>query len=237
MSINFKAYKDKLLFLPLGGSNEIGINVNLYHFEGKWIMIDCGSGFADDYLPGVDMVVADLSFIEAYKKEPVEGIKEGGRLCIRGPNVMQGYIFPDNPGVIMPPVVEKLGHDWYDTGDIVLVDNESYMTILGREKRFAKIAGEMISLVAIEELMMEADPEAIHVAVNIEDDKKGEQIIVFTTGKNISREEIIKICHIKQLSELYIPKIIINVAEVPVLDIGKVNYRKIIEMAQEYVKG
>ena len=65
MSINFKAYKDKLLFLPLGGSNEIGINVNLYHFEGKWIMIDCGSGFADDYLPGVDMVVADLSFIEA----------------------------------------------------------------------------------------------------------------------------------------------------------------------------
>lgn len=69
MSINFKAYKDKLLFLPLGGSNEIGINVNLYHFEGKWIMIDCGSGFADDYLPGVDMVVADLSFIEAYKKD------------------------------------------------------------------------------------------------------------------------------------------------------------------------
>ncbi len=69
MSINFKTYKDKLLFLPLGGSNEIGMNVNLYQFEGKWIMIDCGSGFADDYLPGVDMVVADLSFIEAYKKD------------------------------------------------------------------------------------------------------------------------------------------------------------------------
>ena len=172
--------------------------------------------------------------IEYYLK-PVEGIKEGGRLCIRGPNVMQGYIFPDNPGVIMPPVVEKLGHDWYDTGDIVSVDNEGYVTILGRVKRFAKIAGEMISLVAIEELMMEANSEAIHVAVNIEDDKKGEQIIVFTTGKNISREEIIKICHIKQLSELYIPKIIINVVEVPVLATGKLNYRKMIEMAQEYV--
>ena len=69
MSINLKAYKDKLLFLPLGGSNEIGINVNLYHYKGKWIMIDCGSGFADDHLPGVDMVVADLSFIEQYKKD------------------------------------------------------------------------------------------------------------------------------------------------------------------------
>lgn len=69
MAINLKQYKDKLLFIPLGGSNEIGINVNLYHYKGKWIMVDCGSGFADDYLPGVDMVVADLSFIEEHKKD------------------------------------------------------------------------------------------------------------------------------------------------------------------------
>ncbi|MDP4708687.1 MAG: ribonuclease J [Rickettsiaceae bacterium] len=69
MSFNLKAYKDKLLFVPLGGSNEIGINVNLYHLQGKWIMVDCGSGFADDHLPGVDMVVADVSFIEEHKKD------------------------------------------------------------------------------------------------------------------------------------------------------------------------
>ena len=69
MSFNPKNYKDKLLFIPLGGSNEIGINVNLYHFQGKWIMIDCGSGFADEYLPGVDMIVADLKFIEKHKKD------------------------------------------------------------------------------------------------------------------------------------------------------------------------
>lgn len=69
MAINLKQYKDKLLFIPLGGSNEIGINVNLYQYMGKWIMVDCGSGFADDYLPGVDMVVADLSFIEEHKKD------------------------------------------------------------------------------------------------------------------------------------------------------------------------
>jgi len=69
MSFNPKTYKDKLLFIPLGGSNEIGINVNLYHFQGKWIMIDCGSGFADEYLPGVDMIVVDLKFIEKHKKD------------------------------------------------------------------------------------------------------------------------------------------------------------------------
>ena len=69
MAINLKEYKDKLLFIPLGGSNEIGINVNLYQYKGKWIMVDCGSGFADDHLPGVDMVIADLSFIEERKKD------------------------------------------------------------------------------------------------------------------------------------------------------------------------
>lgn len=69
MSFSLKNYKDHLLFLPLGGCNEIGINVNLYHYQGKWLMVDCGSGFADEYLPGVDMIVADLSFIEKYKKD------------------------------------------------------------------------------------------------------------------------------------------------------------------------
>jgi ribonuclease J len=69
MLVNFKNQKDKLFFVPLGGSSEIGINVNLYHYQGKWLMVDCGSGFADDYIPGVDMVVADLSFIEARKKD------------------------------------------------------------------------------------------------------------------------------------------------------------------------
>lgn len=69
MSFNIKNHKNDLLFLPLGGANEIGINVNLYHYQGKWLMVDCGSGFADDYLPGVDMIIADISFIERYKKD------------------------------------------------------------------------------------------------------------------------------------------------------------------------
>lgn len=69
MIINLKQYHDNLLFIPLGGVNEIGINVNLYHYKGKWIMVDCGSGFADENFPGVDIVIADLSFIEERKKD------------------------------------------------------------------------------------------------------------------------------------------------------------------------
>lgn len=70
-SFNIKNHKNDLLFIPLGGSNEIGMNFNLYHYKGKWLIIDCGSGFADDYLPGVDMMIADSSFIEKHKKDIV----------------------------------------------------------------------------------------------------------------------------------------------------------------------
>ena len=67
MNFNPKKYKNDLLFLPLGGANEIGMNVNLYHLDGKWIMIDCGLGFAQD-IPGIDMMTADISFIRKNKK-------------------------------------------------------------------------------------------------------------------------------------------------------------------------
>ena len=67
MNLNLKNHQNDLLFLPLGGANEIGMNLNLYHLDGKWIMIDCGMGFAYD-IPGVDMMTADISFIKANRK-------------------------------------------------------------------------------------------------------------------------------------------------------------------------
>lgn len=169
--------------------------------------------------------------IEYFLKE-VDGIENGGKLCIKGPNIMLGYIHADNPGIIAPTKTDKLGDGWYDTGDIVSVDNEGYVTILGREKRFAKIAGEMVSLSAVEEIVSEVDSEGIHCAVCIEDDKKGEKIILFTTNKELTREMITERVRKKMSSELHIPRSIVPVKEIPVLATGKVNYRKIVEMAK-----
>jgi acyl-[acyl-carrier-protein]-phospholipid O-acyltransferase/long-chain-fatty-acid--[acyl-carrier-protein] ligase len=168
-----------------------------------------------------------------YYIKPVEGIEEGGRLCVRGPNVMQGYILPDNPGVIVPPFVDKLGTNWYDTGDIVSVDDKGYVTILGRAKRFAKIAGEMVSLAVVEDLCSGFNHQASYAAVNLPDERKGEQIIVLSTDKNISRDEIVKIAKKRNLSELYIPKAIIYINEMPLLTTGKLNYQQITSIAQE----
>jgi ribonuclease J len=63
MDLNLKKHYNDLLFLPLGGANEIGMNLNLYHLDGKWLMIDCGMGFIND-VPGIDMIAADISFIK-----------------------------------------------------------------------------------------------------------------------------------------------------------------------------
>ena len=122
-----------------------------------------------------------------YKLTKVPGINTGGRLVVRGPNVMLGYLLVDNPGVLVPP---KDG--WYDTGDIVEVDEERFVTIIGRAKRFAKIAGEMVSLTATEGVVASLWPDSLHAAVSVPDDKKGEQIILVTDCTDVDRSAISK---------------------------------------------
>lgn len=170
-----------------------------------------------------------------YFIQSVEGIAEGGRLFIKGPNIMLGYINADKPGNIKPPYEEKLGEGWYDTGDIVKIDEDGYITILGRAKRFAKIAGEMISLTVLEELALKIDPDNMHAVVCLEDERKGEQILLFTTSKIVTKETIAQASKIQSLPELFIPKIIIKINEIPLLPTGKTDYRKIIVLAKEYI--
>ena len=117
--------------------------------------------------------------------EKVEGVDEGaGRLCVKGPNVMLGYLRAENPGVLEPPP-----EGWYDTGDIVAIDEQGYIAIKGRAKRFAKVGGEMISLAAVEMLAAELWPNYISAVAAVPDDRKGERLILVTDKHGATRAD------------------------------------------------
>ncbi len=160
-----------------------------------------------------------------YKLEKVEGINEGGRLFIRGPNIMLGYL--DLEG-------HRTYKEWYDTGDIVKIDSEGYITILGRLKRFVKIAGEMISLTKIEELASEIAPDSLHAAISIADKTHGEKIILLTTGSDINRENFADTVSKAQISLLHLPKVIITDSEIPMLASGKIDYLEIMKNVDRF---
>jgi len=163
-----------------------------------------------------------------YKLEIIPGIEDAGKLHLYGENIMQGYLLSDNPGQLVPPS-SIYGAGWYDTGDIVHVDDERYVTIRGRSKRFAKIAGEMISLTATEQLINEIWPDAQNVVVCIPDERKGEQLILITTQTGVNSKDLI--AQAKNVSSINLPKKFITVEHVPVLATGKINYIEATELA------
>ena len=148
--------------------------------------------------------------------EPVDGIPVGGRLHIRGPNIMSGYL---TEAGLEPPV-----DGWHDTGDIVDISEDGYITILGRAKRFAKIGGEMVSLTAVEKVVEEVWPERRHAVVAISDDRKGERLVLITDHAEAEVAPIAAWARANGAPELVVPKKILRVSEVPVLGSGKTDY-------------
>ncbi len=160
--------------------------------------------------------------MEAYLV-PVEGIEAGGRLVVKGPNVMLGYLLHGSGGGLQPPLTDR-GDGWYDTGDIAAIDPDGYIEILGRAKRFAKIGGEMISLTAVEELANAAWPDFNHAAVSLPDERKGEKIILVTDCDGAERKLFQAKAQELKYGELYIPREVVYVKELPVLGTGKTDY-------------
>ncbi|WP_230532481.1 AMP-binding protein [Microvirga roseola] len=170
-------------------------------------------GSVGHILPGIE-----------WRLEPVEGIDEGGRLHVRGPNVMKGYLDQDAPGRIVPP-----SGGWHDTGDIVTVEN-GIVTIRGRAKRFAKIGGEMVSLAAIEAMVQGLWPDSNHVVVALPDSRKGEQIVLITDKPDADRDALLDHAREQGFPELWVPRSIL-VSSIPVLGSGKTDYAAAVEMA------
>lgn len=166
-----------------------------------------------------------------YRLDQVEGIDGGGRLYLRGPNVMAGYISPNNPQGIEP-----LENGWHDTGDIVDIDAEGYITILGRVKRFAKVGGEMVSLLAVEDMAGAVWPEHRHAAVSVPDSKKGERLILVTDNEGAESARLSEWARDNGAPELAVPKKIIKIAIIPVLGTGKTDYVAIQKLVEDALK-
>jgi acyl-[acyl-carrier-protein]-phospholipid O-acyltransferase/long-chain-fatty-acid--[acyl-carrier-protein] ligase len=158
--------------------------------------------------------------------EPVEGIPGAGRLFLRGPNVMLGYIKPDAPGKIVPPE-----DGWHDTGDVVAMDEDRFISIRGRLKRFAKIAGETVSLAVVENIAAALWPDNAHAAVAIPDGRKGELIVLVTDAREADRMELLTWAQNHGVSELAVPRRVLHVQDIPLLATGKTDYVSVGKMA------
>lgn len=154
--------------------------------------------------------------------EPVDGVTDAGRLFLRGPNIMLGYIKPDQPGLIHPP---KDG--WHDTGDVVSIAEDGTIAFKGRLKRFAKIGGETVSLTTVESCASALWPDYSHAAVAIPDGRKGEQIVLVTTCPDAARSDFVAWVHDNGVQELATPRHFLVVDEIPVMGTGKTNYTKV----------
>ena len=166
------------------------------------------AGTVGQLLPGVEA-----------RLDEVPGITEGGRLSIRGPNIMAGYLKADLPGVLQPPE-----GGWHDTGDIVTIDDKGFVAIRGRAKRFAKIGGEMVSLPAVEGYAAAVWPDAMHAVVTRPDPRKGEQLVLLTTAPDANAAALQAWGRANGVAELMIPRDIRVMEALPVLGTGKLDY-------------
>jgi acyl-[acyl-carrier-protein]-phospholipid O-acyltransferase/long-chain-fatty-acid--[acyl-carrier-protein] ligase len=171
-----------------------------------------------------------LPGIEAHL-EPVPGVEEGGRLFVRGPNIMLGYLRSENPGVLEPPF-----DGWHDTGDIVTIDADGFVAIKGRAKRFAKIGGEMISLAAVEALASDLWPDALSGAATVPDPRKGERLVLVTTKADPKRSDFLAFARARGAPEMMVPTEVLILEKLPVLGSGKIDHLALTAFVRERAK-
>jgi acyl-[acyl-carrier-protein]-phospholipid O-acyltransferase/long-chain-fatty-acid--[acyl-carrier-protein] ligase len=230
------AYDFRTLRLVLAGAEAVKDRTRQIYMERYGIRILEGYGVTET-APVLAMntpmanrpgTVGRLSPLMEARLDPVPGIEEGGRLSVRGPNVMLGYLRTENPGVLEP-----LAEGWHDTGDIVAIDAAGFITIRGRAKRFAKIAGEMVSLSVVETMASALWPQAVSVAVSIPDQRKGERIVLLTTQKDADRAAMQRQAKATGATELAVPADVRVVDKVPLLGSGKTDYVAATALANE----
>jgi acyl-[acyl-carrier-protein]-phospholipid O-acyltransferase/long-chain-fatty-acid--[acyl-carrier-protein] ligase len=174
------------------------------------------AGTVGQLLPGIET-----------RLESVPGVDRGGRLYVKGPNVMLGYFRAENPGVLETPE-----GGWYDTGDIVDIDGDGFVSILGRAKRFAKVAGEMVPLGAVEEFVARLWPGRAHAVVALPDPRKGEAIVLVTEEETATRAALLVAAQRESMPELFVPRGVVYAKKLPLLGTGKTDYAAVRALAE-----
>ena len=132
---------------------------------------------------------------------------------------MLGYLDAGRPGDWTAPA-----EGWFDTGDIARLDEDGFVTIVGRVRRFAKIAGEMVSLGAVEEAVAARWPDGLHAVVAAPDPRKGERLLLATTATGIDRIGLAAALSARGLPDLARPQTVLARSSLPLLATGKVDY-------------
>jgi acyl-[acyl-carrier-protein]-phospholipid O-acyltransferase / long-chain-fatty-acid--[acyl-carrier-protein] ligase len=233
-------YDFRRVRLLLAGAEKLTEDVRLTYFEKYGVRVLEGYG-ATECAPVIAVNSAMkykagsvgelLPGIEA-RLEPVPGIERGGLLHVRGPNVMLGYWKESAPRTLEPPA-SQFGPGWYATGDLAEFDEHGFLTLLGRVKRFAKVAGEMVSLEVVEKLAEAASPDALHAAVTRPDERRGEMIIICSQDPALDRARLQEAARQLGAPELAIPRRVVHIAKIPLLGNGKKDYPRLQSMVEE----
>jgi len=182
-------------------------------------------GTAGELLPGIEC-----------RFEPVPGVEDAGLLHVRGPNLMSGYLRESAPGLLEPPS-SIYGDGWYSTGDLAAIDGDGFLVLKGRLKRFAKVAGEMVSLEVVEKIAEAASPASVHAAVSRPDPARGEMILLLTQDRELRRDHLQQSARALGAPELAIPRRVIAIDRVPLLGNGKKDYPSLQKIAEELLGG
>lgn len=165
-----------------------------------------------------------------YRLVAESAVEVGERLWVKGPNVMLGYLQPEQPGEIAPPATTA-GPGWYDTGDIVRMDERGFLTIIGRARRFARIDSETVSLTQMETFISRIWPQATHAIIRVSDGGGGEQLVLMTTQPQPQRGELLEVAREQGIPEVAVPHKLIHLPKLPQLGSGKIDYR---QLQQQY---
>lgn len=188
---------------------------------------------------GVGQALEDVELCVVHQ-ETLENLTLGkqGLILARGPNIFKGYINPD----VASPFLEHEGKMWYKTGDLGFIDAEGYLTISGRQKRFVKIGGEMISLTSIEDALLKSlhekengvSREGPALAISAKEDPNGDKSkIHLFSCLPVTVDSVNQILKESGFSNLVRISSVIELKEIPLMGSGKINYRELEKRLKE----